>query len=188
MKEEDDGIPPWMIAQDILVKIKDELVLEAIDILHKEIDAKRIAITGSVGILPERSVEVENDLFVIRNMLESREAIHKQYETYLNAKPGDKMSKQEAVRVEDLRKLMMAISEISLLMEYGTAIEAWITDAGTLSKSKTPAEVIGKSVHPDQVRAEILAFVLKNKRFIAAEPLNDKENATLKEAQKISGG
>ena len=54
-----DEMPIWMLAQEILTTIKNELVLEAIDLLHKDIKENRVEINGQTIKLPSKPSDID---------------------------------------------------------------------------------------------------------------------------------
>ena len=81
---EKDATPAWMVCDDILTRIKDELILEAIDILHDEINSKHLVIEGYSPVVLERSEEMQRDIYLINNLMERAEEISANYGKYLD--------------------------------------------------------------------------------------------------------
>jgi hypothetical protein len=186
MKGDEDGMPAWLIAQDILTKVKSEFVSEAMELLHAEIDAKRIAVNGALGALPDKNAEADNDLFIIRNLIKNRDQMHETYSSYLDMAPGQQVDAKRAKRLEDLRKLMLAVSEISLLMEYADTIDGWVQDASKLVAEKDTAAVLADSILGDENRTEMLEFILRSKRYLKEELLTPTERKTLEKALTLA--
>ena len=186
MVDQDEGIAAWLIAQDILTKVKSEFVAEAMEILHVEIDEKRIAVKGNLGILPDKNAEADNDLFIIRNMIENRDQMHETYSRYLDMSPGQKLDAKQAKRIEDLRKLMLAVSQISLLMEYADTVDGWVRDASQRITEKDAGVVLADSVLGNETRLEMLDFILRSKRYLKEELLSSKERKILEKAVTLA--
>ena len=81
--------PAWMVCEDLLTRAKDELILEAIDLLHARINDGSVSIDGYVVTLPDRSQEVARDIFVINNLLSEQSQIRDTYARYIKERSGD---------------------------------------------------------------------------------------------------
>ncbi|MDE1851748.1 MAG: hypothetical protein KGH69_03620 [Candidatus Micrarchaeota archaeon] len=169
--------PAWLLCEDILTKTKDEMILEAIDILHEQIDAKRIDIQGYVPVLMDRSEELQKDMFIINNMLANREQIRGQYSSYIN-----KETKDPALlsRIEELKRLVMAVDAIEFLMGMSHVFESWAEETGRYGTLKDPAELLRRSMSNSQ-RKEALEYVLSSKKFKDNDALSEKELSLLKD-------
>ena len=124
-----DEMPIWMLAQEILTKIKNELVLEAIDLLHKEIKENRVEINGQTIKLPDKSTEFETDMFIIKQLIEKENEIISTYSEFIRKFDVEsKNSAQFVERIEELRKFLMSVSSIKILMNFSKTVDLWILD------------------------------------------------------------
>jgi hypothetical protein len=176
----DNGeMPAWLLCEDILTKIKDELILEAIDILHEEINQRRINIEGYVPILPEKTEEVERDLFLLNNLLSRREEIKEQYRRY--SQERQKKDPEQVMRMEALNKFLMSIDAITFLMDTSHVFEMWADETGKYSRIRDPSELLSTSASNEE-RIAALRFILSSSKFTENEPLGDEEFAILRQA------
>ena len=182
MQEENDSVPQWIAAHDLLIKLKDELSSRAIALLHKEEGEGRIKISGALMSTPDKNAENENDMFILNNITAKIDEMHAQYEGYLNSD----QEKDPALikRIEDLRKFLMAMDSINILVEYSKAMDPWIDEAAVEIKSESAAQIIADTASKDTDRAEILNYICKNSYF-RNEVLNEAELETVESAAKM---
>ena len=89
-----DATPAWMIAQALVIKAKNVLVEEAIDLLYKEIESKRMVINGSFMPMEiEKSGEMEQGLFLIRHLMEQKPNILRAMTVQINQLESDKKNR-----------------------------------------------------------------------------------------------
>ena len=173
----------WMICEDIITRLKDELILEAVDILHDEIRAKRIDITGYVALLPDKSNELQRDMYIIGNLLEREPEVIEQYMPFIDGVENESDPKK-VERIEELRKFMLSVKAISTLMRLSEIAKVWAEDTGRFSSSNDPEEIILNTVRMDEDRVEVLDFVLSSAKFSKSEALDLNEIGLLKKAKK----
>ncbi|MGC8479586.1 MAG: hypothetical protein ACP5M9_02875 [Candidatus Micrarchaeia archaeon] len=181
-----DKIPAWMKVQEILLKSKNEFILEAIDSLHKEIEEKRIEVKGGAIKLPDKSSEVETDMVIISNLLEQEPSIKERYENFIDSKK-DTDDPQLILQIESLRKFLMAVDEIKILINFAKVIDEWITDPSNAMKLNDASKILSESAKKNVQRIEILEFIVNNKRFNKNEPLDKGELIIAKNAYKLLG-
>ena len=177
---EQESTPAWMLCDDMLTRIKDELILEAIDILHEEINAKRLVIEGYSPIVLERSEEMQRDIYLINNLMERAEEISKNYSKYFN----DDSSTESAdpVQIEELKRFLMSISGIRFLMDTAKVFESWSVDTGKYYSEKDPVSILCKTMGAGTEREKALEYVLKSKKITGNEAVTANELSLLKEA------
>ena len=179
---EKEGIPAWLVCEDILTRVKDELILEAVDILRKEMKEGRIDIKGYVAALPDKGQELEQDLFMVNNLISNANDIRSQYKAYLEKESKGGIDSPEVIaRGEGLRRFLMAVDAIEMLMHLSRGYGMWADDTGVYSSLKDPVDVMRKSAMLDEGRAEALRFVLSSKSFASSEALENDEVQVLEE-------
>ena len=183
--DDKEKTPAWLICDDILTKCKDEIILEAIDILHEEIKAKRIDMQGYVPMLIDKPEEVERDMFLINNLLSRAHEIRENYKDYMKKESEIKDPEPALVaRDEELRKFMLALDSIIFLMSLSKVFESWAADVGVFSNIKDPVEVFSKTLHHNNERIEALKFILGSSTFWKSEPLHEDERKMLEQASQ----
>ncbi len=178
----DKNSQAWLISDDILTKVKDELILEAIDLLREQIDAKRIDIKGYVPMLIDKPEEIERDLFIINNLISRAHEIRETYKDFTGKEGKESKDPETVARMEELTKFMYAVDGIVMLMHLSKLFEGWAEDTGKFSTTKNPSEVIAHAMHGNKERHEALKFVLESKQFVKNEVLDDEERKILKDA------
>jgi hypothetical protein len=190
---EKEGVPSWLVCEDILTRTKDELILEAIDLLKKEMKAGHIDIKGYVAALPEKNQELEQDLFVVNNLISRAPEIREQYREYLQKEDEGGIKDPEVImRGEGLRKFLLSVDAIDLLMKFSRVFGMWADDVGVFSTLKDPVDIMVKTANMADERIEALSFVVNNKTFENNEALSNDEmlmlEETVKNAKKRSHG
>ncbi|MEM3839247.1 MAG: hypothetical protein QXF01_01570 [Candidatus Micrarchaeaceae archaeon] len=184
-----EGVPAWLLCEDMLTRVKDELVLEAIDILKKEMSEGRININGYVAVLPEKSQELEQDLFVLNNLISNANEIRQQYREYLEKeKRGEITDPGVIARGEGLKKFLMAVDAIELLMHTSRIYGMWADDVGVYSSFADPVAIMVKSGMLDEGRTEALELVLSSKAFALSEALDIDEMQILRNTLEVLKG
>src|SRR5580693_9882195 len=119
------GIPAWMVAQALVIKAKNVLVEESIDLLYKEIEAKRMAVSGSFMPMElEKSGEMEQGLFLIRHLMDEKPKIMANMVHQI--KELESIKKPDSATIEKIesgKKFMLAVEQIAALMTYGMVFE-----------------------------------------------------------------
>ncbi|MDE1768182.1 MAG: hypothetical protein KGH64_02670 [Candidatus Micrarchaeota archaeon] len=177
--------PAWMICEDILTKAKDELVLEAMDILHEEIKAGHIDIKGYVAPLPDKSGEIQKDMFIINNLRMREQEITEQYSKYIE--DNIEMDPERLERSDELKRFMLSVKGISLLMYMSEIVGVWADATGNYSQIDDPAMIISKTLKDDERRVDVLTYVLASSKFINSEALSDEETAILRRGLELKG-
>ena len=171
--------PAWMLCEDIITRLKDELILEAIDVLHGEMKAGRIDINGYKSLLQDKPSELQRDMYIINNLIEREHEIMEQYMPFIRGL--DKETDPEKVaRIEDLKKFILSVNAISTLMRLSRIAETWAEDTGRYSASHDPEEIMIGTIGMAEDRAEVLEFVLDAAKFEKSEALTAKELSLLR--------
>ncbi len=164
MKEETDKIPAWIMAQDILTKLKDELVNRAMLILENEIKNKRVDFKGKLVVDSDKSDENEKYLFMINHLIEDQKKIHETYDSYIEESENITDPKQ-LEKIDNLKKFILAVDSISMLMAYSKQMDDWVIDASFSINDEDPSNIIYNTALNSEERKEIIKFVLANPDF-----------------------
>jgi hypothetical protein len=183
---EKDATPAWMVCDDILTRIKDELILEAIDILHDEINSKHLVIEGYSPVVLERSEEMQRDIYLINNLMERAEEISTNYGKYLDGSAAAEVT--DPLRVEELKRFLMSISGIRFLMDTAKVFESWSADTGKYYSEKDPSSIIKKTMGKGTEREKALEYILKSKKIIENEAITKEERSILDRAYELNKG
>lgn len=182
MQKEDDKIPAWLLCEDILNRIKTELITQAMDTLQEAIDSKAIEITGSLVNLPDKPSDTEMKMFIIGKLIENRDDIVSKYGDYLSKEDNDPRLVQQKER---LKKFILAVEQISLLMQYSRLFDPWMHDAGMQVESSDALDVMRRTMQGSDERIEAMRYVLKNRKLEKEKILKKSEREILESA--VSG-
>lgn len=164
MAKKDDGIPAWMIAQALVIKAKNVLTEEAIDVLYKEIEEKRMAVDGKFMPMElEKSGEMEQGLFLIRHLMDEREELERTFGEFISAaeRNPEKPDAATARRIEEAKKFLIAVAKIDTLTRYGMVFDSWFSDASSLIEERDPASILAKTAGGrSSARAEALDYLI----------------------------
>ncbi len=174
-------MPAWMACEDALTRLKDELVLEAIDILHQEVAAGRIDINGYVSLLPDKPDEIQRDMYIINNLRMSEQEIMDQYGHYMHE--TEEKDTYKLRRMEDLRKFLLSVRAISTLMHLSEIAGAWAEDTGRYPRETELSTIFEKTARASADRIEVLDFVLSSAKFMKSQALDSKELSALRMAR-----
>lgn len=175
--------PAWMLCEDMITRLKDELVLEAADILHKEIEEGRIDVSGYVALFPEKSQELQRDLFVINELVQRQNEILEQYKEYIEK--NDESDPDRLKSIERLKKFILSVKAIGILMQLSGIAELWAEDTGRYSKSTDPIQILANSARMADDRMKVIDFALSSKKFAKSEALKESELEMLRKARKL---
>ena len=190
MKNTASGIPAWMIAQALVVKAKNVLIEDAIDLLYKEIESKRMSISGSFSPIDiERDGEMEQGLFLIRHLVDERPKIMHELSSKLKELEGIKKPDVQTVeKIESTKKFMLAVEQITALTAYGLVFEQWFNDVSLIVNEKDPAKVLAETAENKETRrADALRFLSKSRMFKDRELFDDDERKEVSGALEILG-
>lgn len=185
MQADDHGIPAWLTCEEIINKIRTELITQAMDTLDEAVAAKAIEVKGSLINLPDKSSETEMKMFVIRNLIDEKEKIAEMYKSYLSDIDAGNTTQAKLEQKERLEKFLLYVEKISVLMDYSNVIEQWIHDIGMEVSENDPSLIIKKSIAKEKLRKEILGYVLKNKTMIKEEVLDSREMEIIRKAVQM---
>lgn len=177
-----------MVAQSLVIKAKNAMIEEAVDILYGEIEAKRIAINGKFMPMElEKSGEMEQGLFLIRHMLEQKPEMEKYFAAMIKDYKARKSPDEKTVRtMENLKKFMDAVDRIEALTHYGLLFDKWFNDVSKSVAGKAPEEILAKtSGGPKTHRAEAVRFLVKQKLFNDDDIFTKEERKVFTEALEL---
>ena len=174
-------VPAWLYCQDILLSIKEELIAEALDTLDHEIKEKRIDIKGDMVTAQEGSEDMEKKMFVIANLRQKAEEIREKYKSYMSIPEADKAKLDPYLvgRLEPMRKFLLAVTQISMLMDYSDIFNKWANDMNHGPKGKKPVDMLASTISEDG-RHDALEFASKRQKLM--EYLGEKDAEIVGEA------
>jgi len=186
---DNQGIAAWIICEDLLVKLKTELANEAIITLQKEVKAGRMKIEGSIIPKNETQSDTERDLFVANEIAAESEKMLHGYANYINGKesgPG-RLTADEVVKIETAKKLMMAVQEISILINYRAVTEEWILEIEGIPTINDPVKILASTMHgKDDERFHVLDFAVRRRSLIDEEIFTPQERNMMESALKMA--
>ncbi len=178
--DENENMPAWIKAQDLLTKLKYEFANRAISLLYDEIKAGRVNFKGTLVTDPDKSDENEKYTFMISHLVEERSKIHEMYDGYLedinNIKDPNTLN-----RIEGLKKFVLAVDTISVLEDYKREMDDWILDASLSITDEDPSDIIYNTLLNSPKRQEIAEFSITNPYF-KKEVLTEYEYNLIKNA------
>jgi len=175
--------PAWMASEDIIIRMKDELILQAVDLLREEIKAGRVDINGYVPLLPDKPNEIQRDMYIINNLVLREHEIIEQYRPFLEGSIEEK-DPDKVRSIEGLRKFVLSVRAISTLMRLSEVAGRWADDTGKYSELKEPAQVLLSTARMGEDRVEVLDFVLSSSKFEKSEALTKAEMEMLRKVRK----
>lgn len=185
-----DDVQAWILCMDLLIKVKNELIAEAMELLHREMEAKRISMQGSFMPMSEGESEAERDMFLIQNLLAQEHEIMGKYGTYLVEMPKREKIDEDKIRsADELRKFLMALNRMSRLMRYSRIFDEWASDASYEVRQASVSSILEKTiaVHGSS-RREALEFAMKDEELVVSGVLADDEKRMLNTVLSKSGG
>lgn len=175
--------PAWMVCEDIVSRIAAELMSEALDLLHGEIEANRIKVDGNMVTASELTSEAERDIFILNKLIEDEQNMRSRYENLVKAvEEGSETNPEIVGRIEEVKKFLLVVSQISITVKYARIFTGWFDDAGKQMKINDPSEILYLTASQGEERKEALEFILSSKTFIKNEALNEKELGMVKSA------
>ncbi len=186
---DNSGIAAWIICEDLLVKLKTELANEAIITLQNEVKAGRMKVEGSIIPKIETQGDSERDLFVANEIAAESEKMLQGYADYINSKESDpgKLTADEVIKIETAKKLMMAVQEISILINYRTVTEEWILEIEGIPTIDDPVKLLATTMHgKDDERFHVLDFAVKRRSLIDEEIFTSQERNMMESALNMA--
>ncbi len=183
---ENSGIAAWIICEDLLVKVKAELANEAIITLQKEVKAGRMKVSGNL-VSTEAPSDEERDLFVANEIAKESEAMLRGYAVYINQKESDRgnLTAEDVEKIENAKRLMLAVEEITLLINYRVVAEEWILEIEGIPQIDDPVKLLASTMHgKDDHRFAVLDFALRRKSLMEEKIFSDSERSMMEAALK----
>ncbi len=181
-----EEIAPWILCQEVLVKAKNELILEAIDALHREIAANRMEVNGEIVKIEGKDNDVDKELFIISNLLQQEPKIREQYAAYIkHAEEGQITDAGIMERVQELKKFLLSLTEIHILMSFVRVFDEWLADfSGTMDLNSLP-EIIARTAKSNSSRIDALEFIIEDKAFMKNEAVSENEMEAIRTALRM---
>lgn len=186
MANERGVMPAWLICDEIVSKMGEELLSQAISVMHEQLEKKRISLEGHLPTFNELEGEKEKDLFLISQLVKEHANIEKQFTSYLKEA---KTNKEAVSRIDELQKFLLELRQILLLFSYSKACESWLIDVEKEMKEKSPEQLLAKSMTFEmRLRSEILEHALRSKDFVKNKVFSEQEMKIMESALNAAKG
>jgi hypothetical protein len=158
-----NAAPAWMLCEELMVDIKEAMVSEAIRTLHGEMNAGRIKLNAEWVNTESGTEELERNMFIINRLIEEApKMLQAQNEYVVRAEAaGDRLDAKSVENVENVKRLGMAVSYISALMEHIAVIDGWIKSIGEKPNQDSQASILKETLSEE--RLATVKFVLETK-------------------------
>ncbi|MDE1874230.1 MAG: hypothetical protein KGI04_03890 [Candidatus Micrarchaeota archaeon] len=177
---EEDGQPAWMTCDAIISKMRDELLSQAVSVMHEQLEKKRISLEGQLPSMSEEGGEKEKDAFLLSQIVKEHENIERQFGEYIEQA---RVGKDTLERVDELQRFLLELRQIVMLSDYSKACESWMADAEKELKEGDPARILRKTLEMGAgKRREALDFVLKSKRIAGDGVFSESERRIMSDA------
>ncbi len=174
MRGDKKGTQAWIACNDILNKIKTELITQAMDTVKEALDQKLIEVNGSLISVPDKPSDTEMYMFLVNRLVSEKDRIMHSYKEYLDGASDAGLTPQKVQQAERLKKFLLCVEKISMLMHYSGIIDEWMRDVAMQVKAADVASIISSTSAANAERTELLGYVLKD-RVIAREGILTKE-------------
>lgn len=159
---DESRIPSWIACEDLLVKMREELIDRAIKLLNREIEAGHIAVNGSTLFSSEANADVEEAMYLINNLIDDSGRLHKEYSEYIEKNNGKKLSDAEAKKFGELQKFVLSVEQLNMLMEYARVLSSWADAAGKMIEGKDTEDILRKTADKEELRKTVLEFFIND--------------------------
>lgn len=181
-----DNMPAWMVAEDIISKSERVLMESALELLRVQIKSGAIKLDGNIPVSSEVNAEAERDLFMMEKLLLDEENLRLRYENLVNAvEQGSEKDIHIVERIEEIKKFLLAVSQMSLTVGYAKVFRAWFADAGKMMSANDPAEILSNTAYGRHERIEALGFVVGSRSFMGSEAFMPGEADILRRAHSM---
>ncbi len=183
--QSNDKIAAWLICEDLLVKIKTELANEAIIILQNEVRSGRMKVDGKLVSQIEAQNDAERDLFVANEIAKESERMLTDYQHYIAQKENnpEHLRSKDVEDIEKAKKLMLAVHEITILINYRTVAEEWILEIEGIPQIDDPVTLLAHTIHgKEDERFAVLELASKRKSFKQEEVFTNEERGMIDSA------
>lgn len=179
-------MPAWMIAEEILSKAERILMESALELLRSQIKSGTIKVDGTFAPSSEAGGEAERDLFLMEKLIADKENLYHRYQNLVSSVESGKERDMHIVeRMEEIKKFLLSVSQISLTAKNAKVFREWFSDAGSKMSIKDPAEILNSTAMLRQERISALEFFVGNRKFINSEILMPEETEILKKAYSL---
>lgn len=176
-------MPAWMIAEEILSKAERILMESALELLRSQIKSGTIKVDGNFAASSETNAEAERDLFIMEKLIADEENLYHRYQNLVSSVESGKEANTHIIeRMEEIKKFLLSVSQISLTVANAKIFRNWFPDAGSKMSIKDPAEILNLTAAQKQERISALEFFVENKKFINSEIFMPEETEILKKA------
>ncbi len=159
---DESRIPSWIACEDLLVKMREELIDRAIKLLNREIESGHIAVNGSTLFSSEANADVEEAMYLINNLIDDSGRLHKEYSEYIEKNNGKKLSDAEAKKFGELQKFVLSVEQLNMLMEYARVLSSWADAAGKMIEGKDTEDILRKTADKEELRKTVLEFFIND--------------------------
>ncbi len=186
MQGNEDEMPAWLVCDGILSKARDELLSAAIHAMHEQVEKKRLALEGHPISSNESTSEQERDLYFLRQLVDERERMEKQFAEYIEtARIGEK----DMARIDELQKFLLALKQITLLYRYSGVCSAWLVDAEKGLSAAEPATLLADTAALDAPeRVDALSYLMKSSELAKDNVFSERERKIMNKALKLASG
>jgi len=174
MRDDKKGTQAWITCNDILNKIKTELITQAMDTVKDALDQKLIEVNGSLISVPDKPSDTEMYMFLVNKLVSEKDRIMHSYREYLDGASDAGLTPQKAQQAERLRKFLLCVEKMSMLMRYSEMMDEWMRDVSMQIKAADVTSIISSTYTANAERIELLNYVMKN-QVIAREKVLTKE-------------
>ncbi|MEM0154636.1 MAG: hypothetical protein QW814_02270 [Methanothrix sp.] len=175
---DESRIPSWIACEDLLVKMREELIDRAIKLLNKEIEAGHIAVNGSSLFSSEANADVEEAMYLINNLIDDSGRLHKEYNEYIEKNSGKKLSEAEAKKFGELQKFVLSVEQLNMLIEYSRVLSTWADAAGKMVDGKSIVDILKRTIDSSELRRTVLEFFINDDECKVL--LSEKETEAIK--------
>ncbi len=186
IEKDNPEIPAWMVAQALIIKVKNVLIEEAVNLLYREIEEKRMAVKGKFVKMSDTDGEMEQGMFLIRNLMNQKDEILDQFLRYIEThKEEAKSNAVEASKIRDARKFIDAVDSITAMARASMIFDAWFNGVSMQIHEKDPAAILAGTAKEDNDRRDALSFLVTNQIFKSAELFTKDERAVLTKTHEL---
>ncbi len=181
--QNDNDTPAWMVCDELISKMRDEILSQAVSAMREQLEKKHIALEGQLPSASEEGSEKERDAFLLEQIVKQHENMERQFGEYLEVAGLDKTA---MARAEGLRRFLLELRQIVLLDGYAKECERWLADAEKELKGRDAAEIMAKTIKKDEKRREVLDYALKNKQFVRENVFSEGEKHIMEDALRLT--
>lgn len=168
-----------MACDAIISKMRDELLSQAVSVMHEQLEKKRISLEGTLPAMSEEGGEKERDAFLLSQLVKEHENIEKQFGEYIEqAKAG----KDSLHSIDELQRFLLELRQIVVLSDYSRTCESWMADAEKELKESNAVKILSKTLAKEGKRRDALGFVLKDKEIAKEGVFSEGERRIMQDA------